>query len=95
MGFPGGGVPLGEDGECSRGRAATEGAHAADEGPGGGVVAHAGGDVDGVFEARRGVDVGGVAVEVLEELEGFGAVVPEAFQDLVDELWGPSEWGFF
>lgn len=28
--------------------------------------------------------VGGVAVEEVEELEGFGTVVPEAFEDFVD-----------
>lgn len=34
-----------------------------------------------------------VAVEVFEELEGFGPVVPEAFHDFVYQLWGPLDCG--
>lgn len=93
VGLSGGDVALGEDGEGAGNWAAAEGAHAGQEGPCGVVVAHAGRDVDGVVEGRGGVGVGGVAAQVLEELEGLGPVVPEALQDLVHELWGPFDGG--
>lgn len=30
---------------------------------------------------------------MFEELQGFGSVVPEAFENVVDEMWGPLESG--
>lgn len=82
IGLPGGGEPLGDDGEGFRGGADAEGAHAADQGPDGGVEVEAGGDVDREVEGGGGVDVVAVAaVEEVEEVEGLWAVVPEAFED--------------
>lgn len=54
------------------------------EGPDGSVVPHSGGDVDSIVKGGGGVRIERVAVESVEELEGFGAVVPEAFEDCVD-----------
>lgn len=54
---------------------------------------HTGRDVHGVLERRGAVDVGRVAVQVFEELQGLGPVVPEALQDLVHELGGPLDRG--
>lgn len=34
-----------------------------------------------------------IAVKVFEELKGFGSMVPEAFEDFVNELWGPRDGG--
>lgn len=93
IGFPGGDVPLGDDGEGSRSRADPEGAHSGDEGPEGLVVAQAAGDVDGVVVGGGGVGVGGVAVEGFEEEEGFGAMVPEALEGFVDGVGGPVDVG--
>ena len=93
VGFSSGCVALGEDGEGLRSGPDAERAHAGHEGPGGPVVAHAGRNVDGVVEGGRGVDVGRVAGQVVEELEGFGPVVPQALQYLVDEVWGPFDGG--
>ena len=63
----------------------AERAHTVEEGEDGCVVAETASDVDGMVEGGRGVDVGGVIVEEeVEELEGFGAVVPEMFEDGVD-----------
>lgn len=46
------------------------------------MEAEAGGDVDREVEGGGGVGVAVVAaVEEVEEVEGLGAVVPEAFQD--------------
>ncbi|KAF2579143.1 hypothetical protein F2Q68_00004215 [Brassica cretica] len=82
IGLPGGGEPLGDDREGFRGGADAEGAHAADQGPDGGVEVEAGGDVDREVEGGGGVDVVAVAaVEEVEEVEGLWAVVPEAFED--------------
>lgn len=39
------------------------------------------------------VGVVGVGLEGVEEEEGFGAVVPEALEDAVDQGWGPVESG--
>lgn len=30
---------------------------------------------------------------MFEELQGFGSVVPETFENVVDEKWGPLEGG--
>lgn len=58
-----------------------------------GVEVETGGDVDREVEGGSGVDVFAVVtVEEVEELEGFRAVVPEALENRVHELWCP--WGF-
>lgn len=49
-----------------------------DEGPYGLVVAQAAGEVNGVVKGGGGVNVGRVAGEYVEEMEGFVGVVPEA-----------------
>lgn len=63
------------------------------EGPYGPVVAQAGSEVNGVVKGGAGVSVSWVVGEDIEEVEGFEGMVPEAFDDLVDELWGPMETG--
>lgn len=63
----------------------AERAHTVEEGEDGGVVTETGSDVYGMVEGGNGVDVGRVVVEEeVEELEGFGAVVPELLEDGVD-----------
>ncbi|GER34561.1 ribulose bisphosphate carboxylase small chain [Striga asiatica] len=85
VGFSGGNVPLGDYGEGFGGGAQFHGPHSAHEGPRGLVVPQSGGDVDGVVEGGGGVAVRGVVpVEEVEELEGFGAMVPETFEDCLD-----------
>lgn len=46
-----------------------------------------------MVKGGEGVNVGWVVGEDIEEVEGFQSMVPEAFDDLVDELWGPMETG--
>lgn len=62
VGFPAGSIPFRDDGKGSGSWAATEGPHSAHKGPSGVVIAHTGCDVNGVFETRRGMNVGLVAV---------------------------------
>lgn len=37
------------------------------------------------------MSVGRMVGEDSEEMEGFIGMVPEAFENLVDKLWGPME----
>lgn len=93
VGFSGGDVPLGDDGEGLGGGAEAAGLEAGDEGPDGAEVAEAGGEVNGEVEGGGVVGVVGVVLEGVEEEEGFGTVVPEALEDAVDQGWGPVESG--
>lgn len=82
-------IPFNDDGQSSRGGAQTAGFETVDEDPQAVVVAEAGGEVDGEVEGGERVGVVAVLVEDGEEFEGFGCVVPEAFQCGVDEGFGP------
>lgn len=63
----------------------AERAHTVKKGRDGGVVAETASDIDGMVEGGGVMDVGGVVVEEkVEELEGFGSVIPETFEDSVD-----------
>lgn len=39
------------------------------------------------------VGVSWVVGEYIEEMKSFEGMIPEAFEDLVDELWGPVKSG--
>lgn len=48
-----------------------------------------------MVEGGGGVGVGVVAIEGFEELESFGTVVPEAFEDSGDQFGCPLNWVVF
>lgn len=89
IGFASRNVPFGDDRECLGARAEPSGLHPSHKLPKSLVVAHPGGDIYGVVECSGRVSVRWVAIEVVEELECHRAVVPEALEDGLDELWGP------
>lgn len=91
IGFASGDIPLGDDSESSRTRADPAGTHSGDEGPEGLVVPQTAGDVDGVVVGGGRVSVGGVAVEGVEELEGFGSMVPQPLEGFVNRIGGPVD----
>lgn len=55
-----------------------------DESPHSLVVPQTSCEVNGVVKGRERMDIGWVAREDVEEMEGFQGMVPEAFYDLVD-----------
>ena len=93
--FAGGDVPLSDYCKGFGIGAEPTSPHTVDEGPESLVIAQTASDVDGVVEGGGDVCIGRVIIEGLEELEGFGAVVPEELEDSVDAVWGPFDWVFF
>lgn len=86
IGFSSGDVPLGDDCKCFGTGAEVTSSHTGDEGPESLVIAQTASDVDGVVEGGAVVAIGGVAIEGLEELQGFRAMVPEELEYSVHEV---------
>lgn len=76
VGFPRCGIPFSNDCKGFRGRPKASGAHARNKRPERREVAETSGNVNGVVVRGGVVGIGGVVRKEVEELEGFGAMVP-------------------